>query len=163
MSRVNEIQAAAARFWPQVDVREPNECWAWAGKLSSDGYGMFTATKVVGNGSGAHRFSFFLEHGYAPRKADNRSLDHLCRNRACVNPRHLEDVPHGVNVLRGNTIMAAKVAQTHCKYGHPLAGDNLYIKPNKNERVCRVCQGRRKAEFDAKHPGYRPPSQRRSA
>lgn len=65
-------------------------------------------------------------------------LDHLCRNRACCNPAHLELVTPRVNTLRGNTITAHNAAKTHCYRGHLLSSDNVFIS-NKNTRSCRTC------------------------
>jgi hypothetical protein len=66
-------------------------------------------------------------------------LDHKCRARRCVNPDHLELVTHRENILRGQTIAARRIAQTHCINGHPLSGDNLYLKPSDGGRQCKRC------------------------
>lgn len=122
-----------------------DECVPWPGKLGPDGYGQH---RMIWKALGRH---------HPGRGWD---LDHLCRNRSCVNPAHLELISHRENVLRGNTIMAAKVAQTHCKHGHPLSGDNLYIRPT-GRRECRACRRDGLARFYAKYPERKIPRRRK--
>lgn len=106
-------------------------CWEWtASRFKSTGYGAY-------RGRNAHRAVYRAAVGPIPEGLD---LDHLCRNRGCVNPAHLEPVTHRVNLLRGETIVAANAAKTHCRHGHPLAGDNLYVRPDGKGRDCRECR-----------------------
>ena len=79
------------RFWQKVRFLE-NGCWEWKAALDAYGYG---ALRVSGKTVKAHR----LSHA-AFRGATERDLDHLCRNRACVNPDHLEPISRGENVRR---------------------------------------------------------------
>jgi hypothetical protein len=71
-------------------------CWEWTGYRDKDGYGMFG---LRGAGRRAHCVAWTLDHGQIP---DGAEIDHLCRNRACVRPSHLELVTHRENILRGN-------------------------------------------------------------
>lgn len=129
------------RFWasvnkdgpmPQTDAVE-GRCWAWTGNLRS-GYGSIQAAgsrrKIQ-----AHRLSYELHGGTLVPGLD---IDHLCRNRECVNPAHLELVTTRVNVLRGEGPAAKNARKTHCKYGHPFDAENTrYTRDGK--RQCRTC------------------------
>jgi hypothetical protein len=83
------------RFWRHV-VRDPDtECWEWTAARKNGGYGSL----AIGRGNVyAHRFAYEMLVGPIPT---NLELDHLCRNRGCANPAHLEPVTRRVNVLRG--------------------------------------------------------------
>jgi hypothetical protein len=118
-----------ARFWAKVE--KTDTCWVWsAAKIS--GYGAF---KLDGRAIRAHRFAYELLVGPVP---EGLPLDHLCRNRACVNPAHLEPVTHRVNILRGEGACAVKARQTHCIHGHEFTLENTYLKSGK--RQCRTCR-----------------------
>lgn len=95
--------------------------------------------RVNGKKRGVHRVVYELEYGPIP---EGRELDHLCRNRACVNPKHLEIVSHRENCLRGVAPAAQNARKTHCKYGHPLSGGNLHMRKD-GGRMCLACQERR--------------------
>ena len=82
-----------ARFWSKVS--KGAACWEWRGALFPNGYGCFS---LDGQSIGAHRFSYELAFGPIP---STLCLDHLCRNKKCVNPAHLEAVTVVENVRRG--------------------------------------------------------------
>lgn len=119
-----------------VVIDDDTGCWNWSGKLNQDGYGRLTINRSDERKDWlAHRFVYTFYRGDIEGEM---TLDHICRNRRCVNPDHLEEVTIGVNLLRGNTFQAANKKKTHCKRGHPLSGDNLY--KNSGRRHCRECR-----------------------
>ena len=116
-------------------------CVEWTGALTNGGYGGFGGNgwKVT-----AHRWAYERWVGPVP---DGHDLDHLCRNRRCVNVAHLEPVTHKVNVLRGTSPSAAHARKTHCINGHEFTPENTYNRPDKPwTRACRACLNRRASE-----------------
>ncbi|GAC70794.1 hypothetical protein GS4_41_00410 [Gordonia soli NBRC 108243] len=109
----------------------PTGCWQWTGAIQSKGYGSF---QFRGRTRSTHRLAYELL--VAPIPA-GLQIDHLCRNRACCNPAHLEPVTAGENHRR-----APHTQVTRCPAGHPYAGDNLIVKhrPGRGvNRNCRTC------------------------
>lgn len=117
-------------------ISDPDECWEWKGSLTSKGYG---SCYYKGRNRGAHRVVYEFLVGKVP---EGLQLDHLCRNRKCVNPKHLEPVTGKVNVLRSNAVSAINTAKTHCPRGHALEGENLahWLLTVKGWRWCRTCK-----------------------
>jgi len=121
----------------RVVVNEASGCWEWTRALSNGyGTGQIDGVQVL-----IHRAAYKALVGQIP---NGLCLDHLCRNRKCCNPEHLDPCSRGENTLRGNTITAANAAKTHCKMGHPLSGDNLssYV----GSRICLACRRNYMAE-----------------
>jgi hypothetical protein len=114
-------------------------CWDWCGFLTKNGYGRIGSRL-------AHRVVYELLIGKIPAGLE---LDHLCRNRRCVNPSHLEPVTHRVNLLRGKTLANKESFQEHCIYGHPFSENNLQITSD-GRRICRTCNKRRNKEWREK-------------
>ncbi len=121
------------RFWRKVIKKEG--CWKWLGYIRPDGYSEFAVD--TSRNTPAHRIAYQEVIGPIPA---GLQLDHLCRNRACVNPHHLEPVTAQTNTLRGETPAARNVAKTHCPQGHPY--DLLNTNHRGGRRHCRACAPR---------------------
>lgn len=122
-------------------------CWVWTGPLVS-GYGR---VKHEGRQQSVHRIVFEAARGPIPH---GLTLDHLCCNRACANPAHLEPTTVRENILRGRGLAAQNHRKTHCKHGHLLGGQNLTLD-RRGARVCRECRRRRKKASYARNPETR--------
>jgi hypothetical protein len=125
------------RFWPKVDFS--GICWEWVASIGTSGYGQF---KLNGNMVGAHRVAYQILVGEIP---DGLHLDHLCRNRRCVNPDHLDPVTPPENarragMVKGMSAVAGRMhaAKTHCPSGHEYSDTNTRVN-RRGRRVCRTC------------------------
>lgn len=120
----------ASRFWLKVWRR--GDCWEWRGARQSEGYGIFIDSG--GSCTTAHRIAYEYAYDILP---DGLVPDHLCRNRWCVRPSHLEAVTEKVNILRGNAPPAKHAVKTHCKRGHLFDERNTIHE--RHGRRCRIC------------------------
>lgn len=125
--------SAEQRFWAKVE--KTTDCWSWLGTITRGGYGMFWLSPMRRMVS-AHRYAYELVKEPIPV---GLAIDHLCRNRRCVNPDHLEVVTSRENVLRGASVPADNHRKTCCVRGHALAGENLLID-KLGRRICVTCR-----------------------
>jgi len=123
----------AQRFWFYLGKHPKNECWPWT-RAKCNGYGMMWS-KSKGKSVRVHRFAYEEIVGVIP---PGLTIDHVCRNRSCCNPEHLEPVSNKENTLRGEGVTAINARKTHCIHGHSLDEDNVFIT-SKNYRYCRTC------------------------
>lgn len=115
---------------------EVNGCWEWQAYRNPAGYGILMVDRKPRR---AHRLTYELLVGPIPAGLE---IDHLCRNRACANPAHLEPVTRLENVRRGMAPAASAErnrAKTHCVRGHLFDEANTRITP-KGYRDCRACR-----------------------
>jgi len=124
-----------------LTITDSRGCWVYApGRASSSGYRqVLVGPRMLRY---AHRVTYEALVGPIP---DGMQLDHLCRNRACVNPAHLEPVSPRENTMRSPMSMAAvNSRKTHCPQGHPLTPENVYGAPKR--RQCKTCTNTRASE-----------------
>jgi len=112
------------------------DCLVYKGTIDAGGYGVVMTTgKTLGM---AHRFTYIATYGPIP---DGLEIDHLCRNRACARPDHLEAVTHFENIQR------IWRTQTHCVNGHEFNAENTYFYGPTRQRKCRVCARERARRY----------------
>jgi len=133
----NTVKEHISRYMKYVEISDG--CWIWKGGIGGS-YGKFYFSpnhkpKQVQ----AHVFSYLFFIGDYDRSLD---LDHLCRDRRCVNPYHLEPVTRKENLARGDHNHRDK---THCRHGHEFTAGNTILYDNR--RYCRECCRKRSREY----------------
>lgn len=152
----NASPAQIEAFWAKVDKsRGVDACWIWTGSRATSGrYGTFYADGVRYR---AHRWIYAQTFGLQDQQND---VDHTCHNadenctswddcphHGCVNPAHLEEVPHEVNTLRGRSPLANHARKTHCPKGHAYSTENTWVEKT-GSRHCRECHRTRVREAE---------------
>jgi len=122
------------RFENLYEENPETACWEWTACKNEDGYGLFFNGETIVR---AHVWGYEYHRDEVPREME---LDHLCRSRSCVNPRHLEIVTHKENMFRARD----KSRRSHCKKGHEFSPENVYVynikgRIDRIDRRCRTC------------------------
>lgn len=122
-------------FSKAYDIDKDTGCWNWNRSLLQNGYGqVWDGERRVT----AHSLSYRI---YVGDIVDNNVVDHICRNRKCVNPKHLRQITSAKNVLIGEGVTALNARKTHCVNGHEFTEKNTYIvKKRNNGRYCKQCR-----------------------
>lgn len=121
---------------PTGYIIQESGCWEWVGAVNpATGYGQTWENGVCLT---PHRMMYQRTKGAIP---EGLEIDHLCRNRLCCNPDHLEAVTARVNIARSNAPNAIVGRTGLCKRGHEFTPENTYTRPN-GGRLCRLCQRR---------------------
>lgn len=125
--------------------------WYWIGASTGSGYGHIQDAEQR-RMRGAHEISFELHGGVIP---PGKEIDHTCRIRLCVNPRHLRPLTHRANVLGGTGPISANAQKTHCLRGHEFdeANTKTSMRDGHPRRLCRKCaQAREKKRVRSNKP-----------
>jgi hypothetical protein len=132
------LKTLSERFFYSIGQQPFNQCWSWRGFVQINGYGRIGKGP---RGSGyymAHRAAWLIFYGSIP---DGLVIDHLCRNRACVNPTHLRVCTQRENILAGTGASAENILKTVCPQGHSLSDAYIVTHANGNRsRKCRQCK-----------------------
>lgn len=125
----NRYLSLTDRFWAKVQRGADTACWLWRGG-KANGYGRIHHQYRQIN---AHRVSWQIAHG--TELSAELTIDHLCRNKLCVNPSHLEAVSRGENARRYTAALTA------CVHGHPFDEKNTKYTTRRGalRRLCRAC------------------------
>lgn len=154
------MKSREERFWEKVNKAGPvnlerpelGPCWIWTAAKTPLGYGAFQwATRHTKK---AYRAAYELTIGAIP---EGLVLDHLCRVPACVNPAHLEPKTNLENLMDPLSRFTGHTNKykTHCQYGHPLEGENLYADVKRGKRKCKTCRRREGREYDRRRYAFR--------
>lgn len=142
MSSLLKTESLKKRFFKKVIISDDGDCWEWTACKTKAGYGAFS---LNGKSVLAHRLSY----SFVNKISNGKVIDHICRNRSCVNPNHLREVKQSENALENSIGQGAKnKIKTHCSRGHDLSESSLLILKNgAKRRVCKPCHALRSKQY----------------
>jgi len=148
------VSATIRRSPPHIRVLSRAEviagCWQYTGSRDKYGYGRLTVWYPATKSFKTEKTHRLVYEGLIGNIPSGLTIDHLCRNRACVNPDHMEVVTNHENTLRGIGPSAINHRRTECQRGHPLSGPNLHMRPS-GRRQCLTCKHAADARLYALH------------
>lgn len=118
------------RILDHVSISESTGCWEWTGRLNPKGYGKIHADRY----RRVHRVAYEC---FVGPLIEGLTIDHLCKNKRCVNPKHLEQVTLAENMARAGLTLHGG---SHCMRGHEFTEDNIYWRADKGTRECKRCR-----------------------
>ena len=139
MTRIIPDDIDVDSFTSKVALDEETNCWVWKLKPTDTGYGIYNTHSKVFK---AHRVSWRIFKGPL---TDGLVIDHMCKNRMCVNPAHLREVDSHTNTMENsNWFVALNKLKTHCPSGHEYTEENTRLKPQTINpellgRQCKEC------------------------
>ncbi len=123
------------RMWAKIKI--PDGCWIWTGTLRDVGYPQsISVNESRRKGGNLYRPQRLMFHWLKYAIPPNFTVDHLCKNRTCVNPDHMEAVTHQENVSRAHK-------KPYCKRGHKQTPENRYTAPGSGRSRCKLCVRRK--------------------
>jgi hypothetical protein len=135
-----QFKPLSQRFWEKVD-KCTGGCWEWTAYRDREGYGRIQQGGRGGEALYAHRLAVQMDGREIPK---GYNIDHVCTNRGCVNPAHLEVVTIGENTRRGGNKKPRQGEQRMCGRGHPITTETAYFRKNGLLVYCKKCRNERR-------------------
>lgn len=141
-----EIETIKNKLLARVYISKETGCWEWLGARTHGGYGMLVLRNIPNARTRyVHRLSYIVHIGLF-----NETLDvcHKCDNPPCINPHHLWLGTHAQNMK--DSSQKGRRTRSHCKRGHPLNNESVYIQKKTGFRFCLNCQKMRQKSWESK-------------